>query len=88
MKFLYKLKLFFYIVIILIGFASCSINVESNNPNKFKYTIKTGTGFKEEYWYSLSELKYESNGCVKFLGFSYGKIDTTVICGSYVVEPY
>lgn len=78
----------FFILLVSGSVLSCNLEVRKEEKPKFKYIITHHEGFKEITEYSLSEIEYLSNGCAKFLGFSYGKIDTTVICGTFVVEHY
>jgi hypothetical protein len=78
----------FFILLVSGSVLSCNLEVKKEEKPKFKYIITHHEGFKKIREYSLSEIEYLSNGCAKFLGFSYGKIDTTVICGTFVVEHY
>jgi hypothetical protein len=78
----------FFILLVSCGVLSCNLERRKKEKPRFKYTITHHEGFKEITEYSLSEIEYLPNGCAKFLGFSYGKIDTTVVCGTFVVEHY
>lgn len=78
----------FFILLVSGSVSSCNFEVRKEEKPKFKYTITHHEGFGEIMEYSLSEIEYLPNGCAKFLGFSYGKIDTTVVYGTFVVEHY
>lgn len=78
----------FFILLVSGSVLSCNLEIRKEEKPKFKYIITHHEGFKEITEYSLSEIEYLPNGCAKFLGFSYGKIDTTVVCGTFVVEHY
>jgi len=78
-------KCFLYTVLSVCAFGCVSVD---HNPHKIKYLIEQQQGFRTEPFYSLSELEYLDNGCVKFLGFAYGVKDTTIVCGSFSVGHY
>lgn len=76
-----------YILLVVCAFGCGNVSADSNS-HKFKYIIEQQIGFRTEPFYSISEIEYLDNGCVKFLGFAYGRIDTTIVCGNFSVYNY
>jgi hypothetical protein len=80
------------ILIIIISIFSCNIKpAKDYERSNIKYVITIIKGNKavsDEYYYSISEIKFINDNCIKFLEFSYGKCDSAIICGNFVVEKY
>lgn len=79
-------RLFLYCLLVVV-LSSCDINYD-DNPHNIKYKVTLNSGLQQIHLFALSEIQYLPNGCIKFEQFAYGKIDTAVVCGNFVVENY
>jgi hypothetical protein len=83
-----------YVVVMLlvVTFLGCILGLLTlkidDNPNNIKYRITQQKQVGNTCYYSLGEIEYINNGCIRFKSYSYGKIGTTVVCGNFSIENY
>lgn len=83
-----KIILFSFIIVfcIYVVLLSSSRSVSKKIKNENEFVITQPGDFSNTKYYSINEVEYINNGCIKFAQRIFGKTDTVVLCGSFKVE--
>jgi hypothetical protein len=81
------MKINFLLLSLTIFLFSCGFFTKYPVEKKgLKHRITYSEGMTTIYDYSVGNVIYLSNGCIKYKSYNYGHPDTVILCGTFKVE--